>query len=307
MKEKTTKQKQSKIVQLEHSEIPRSILMKHNKEHLMVDYMFVQGIQFLTTISSNFNFKTVEALPYKSKKGAKKDDILNGVKRVINLYQSRGLLVQQINSDNEFECIMEEIKPILLNISAADEHVSQVERLIQTIKERTRCQVQHLPYAKYPRSMVIGCVIFATKSLNNEVDMSRLSDKHSPSMLITGRPQPKNDEVTSLMFGEYVEVYSGTNAINTNEECTTSAVALYPSGNLQRGWMFLSLNTGQVIHRHQRKRLPIIEQIINRVEEIATKEKKPYIPNNFKYKWNKNLVDETCVDSDEVSYSSSNE
>ena len=62
--------------------------------------------------------------------------------------------------------------------------------------------------------------------------MSRLSDKNSPSMLITGRPQLEYDEVISLMFGEYVEVYSGTNAINTNKERTTSAVALYPSGNL---------------------------------------------------------------------------
>ena len=74
--------------------------------------------------------------------------------------------------------------------------------------------------------------------------------------------------------------------------------------------MFLSLNTGRAIHRHQWKRLPITEQIIKRVEEIATKEKQPYIANNFKYKCNKNLVDDSCDDGDdgdEVSYSSNNE
>lgn len=37
--------------------------------HLMIDYMFVQGVQFLTTISSKFNYRTVEALSYVNKKG----------------------------------------------------------------------------------------------------------------------------------------------------------------------------------------------------------------------------------------------
>ena len=60
VKGKTTKQKQSKITFMEHVDEPRSILLKHNKVHLMVDYMFVQGVQFLTTVSSKFNFRTME-------------------------------------------------------------------------------------------------------------------------------------------------------------------------------------------------------------------------------------------------------
>ena len=114
----------------------------------MVDYMFLQGVQFLTTISTNFNYRTVKSLPYVNKRRAKKEDILAGINKVVILYQSRGLLVQQINGDNEFECIREEVRPIMLNISAVDKHVSPVERLIQAIKDRTRCQVQYLPYTK---------------------------------------------------------------------------------------------------------------------------------------------------------------
>ena len=138
VKGRTTKNKQSKIEYIKLPELPRTILLKHDKINLMVDYMIVQGVQFLTTISAKLNYRTVEALPYVNKKGVKKEDILQGVKKVINLYQSRGLIVQQISGDNEFECIREDISPILLNITAAEEHVSPVERSIRSIKDRTQ-------------------------------------------------------------------------------------------------------------------------------------------------------------------------
>ena len=261
----------------------------------MVDYMFVQGVQFLTTISTKFNYRTVEALPYVNKKGAKKEDILAGINKVVNLYQSHGLIVQQINGDNEFECIRESIQPILLNITAADEHVSPVERSIRSIKDRTRCQIQSLPYTKYPRTMVIGCVIFSTKSLNNEIGMSILLSKVSPSALITGQPQQNYNEVTLLIFCEYVEVCSVGSVTNTNEERTTSAIVLYLFGNLEKDWMFLSLNTGRVLHRHQWKRLPISDWITNRVYVMATKESQQYVSSNFKYEWNKDNEDDASI------------
>ena len=306
VKGRTTKQRQSKIHQLQHTSIPNGILTKHRKVHLMVDYMFVQGIQFLTTISNKFNYRTVEALPYSYKKGAKKDDILSGINKVIKLYEARGLTVEQVNGDNEFECIREEIRPIMLNISAADEHVSPVERSIRAIKERTRCQVQYLPYAKYPRNMVIGCVIFATKTLNNEIGMSCLSKQYSPNALVTGRPTTSYDKLVSMTFGEYAEVYADNNVTNTNEERTTSTIGLYPSGNLQGGWIFMSLNTGRVLHRKQWKKLPITNKIIHRVEEMAEKENQPYIATNFKYRWSNGAVtqpqsDDNSVDNDDDS------
>ena len=95
----------------------------------------------------------------------------------------------------------------------------------------------------------------------------------------------------SLMFGEYVEIYTGVNTINKNDELTISAIALYPSGNLQQRWMFLSLNTGRVIHRHQWKRLPLTRKIINRVQEMGAKEKQSFISNNFRYKWSDSTED----------------
>ena len=135
------------------------------------------------------------------------------------------------------------------------------ERSIRTIKERTRSQIQHLPYNKYPKALVIGCVIFVVKALNNEIGLCNLSSKYSPSTLVTGQPPKTYEEVTSLTFGEYTEVYATNQVINNNEERTISAVALYSSGNQQNGWMFMSLSTGRVIHRHQWKKLHINQQV----------------------------------------------
>ena len=77
-----------------------------------------------------------------------------GLKRVINVYHSRGIHVNQINTDNEFECIRNDILPINLKVITAEEHIGDVERSIRTLKEGTRCDVQRLPYNHYPKIMI---------------------------------------------------------------------------------------------------------------------------------------------------------
>ena len=105
IKGKTTRKTQSKILCENNIKIPHQILTKHNKVHLLVDYMFVQGVQKLTTISHEFKFRTTEALPITYKKGGKKEDMLNGITKVIKINQARGLEVEQVHGDNDFECI----------------------------------------------------------------------------------------------------------------------------------------------------------------------------------------------------------
>ena len=73
----------------------------------------------------------------------------------------------------------------------------------------------------------------------------------------------------------------------------------------------MSLSTGRVIHRHQWKKLPISRDIINRVDEIGTKEKQVFIPTNFKYRVGRNArvnndYDEV-IEEDDLSTQSSDE
>ena len=46
------------------------------------------------------------------------------------------------------------------------------------------------------------------KILNNEIEMCKLSTKYSPNILVTKQPQKTYDKLTSLVFGEYAEVYA---------------------------------------------------------------------------------------------------
>ena len=68
IKGKTVKRKQSSIKCWDPIKLPNQILNKHSRVHLMVDYMLVQGIQFLTTISHELQYRTVEVLPITYKK-----------------------------------------------------------------------------------------------------------------------------------------------------------------------------------------------------------------------------------------------
>ena len=86
-----------------------------------------------------------------------------GIKAVLNMYNGRGLEVEQINGDNKFACIRDEVIPATLNIVAAEEHVGDIERSVRTIKERTRCHVHRLPYKRYPKEMIVGFITYVTK------------------------------------------------------------------------------------------------------------------------------------------------
>ena len=73
----------------------------------------------------------------------------------------------------------------MLNIAAADKHVSMVEQLIRTIKDRTKSQVQYLPYNRYPRNLIIGHLVFVVKALNSEIGTYKQLTKHTPNILVT--------------------------------------------------------------------------------------------------------------------------
>ena len=63
------------------------------------------------------------------------------------------------------------------------------------------------------------------------------------------------------------------------------AIALYPTENGQDSWIFMSLTTGKPIHRYQWDVLPISEDVIQRVKELALAEGQPLVASNFKYIW----------------------
>ena len=168
---------------------------------------------------------------------------------------------------------------------AAEEHVGDIERSIRTVKECTQCHVHCLPYKRYPKAMIAGCIRNVINKLNQLPAENGISDELSPSTLITGEGRMDYNDVKDLEFGDYVQAYHNKGVTNTNNPRSVGAIALHASGNLQKGWYFMSLLTGERIHVYQWRELPISANVLTQVNQITLEEGQPVIATNFKYEW----------------------
>jgi len=80
--------------------VPAHIKEWHDDITLCIDILFVNGLPFLHSISSNINFRTVEEVPSRAYK-----HLLSSVQNITNVYQAREFNVHIIRGDLEFDCI----------------------------------------------------------------------------------------------------------------------------------------------------------------------------------------------------------
>jgi hypothetical protein len=76
------------------------------------------------------------------------------------------------------------LRNVECNTTAAKEHVSEAERMIRTIKERTRGLLATLPFKHIPRRMKIEFIYFIMLWLNAFPVKSRISSTFSPRELL---------------------------------------------------------------------------------------------------------------------------
>ena len=74
--------------------------------------------------------------------------IIDKLKSIIKLYEHHGFWVTVILANPEFEPLCPWFP--MLNCCGADEHIPDMERYIQTLKDRTRSTYQTLPYKYIP-------------------------------------------------------------------------------------------------------------------------------------------------------------
>ena len=95
--------------------------------------MFVNRLAYFTTLGRDIRFGTPEHVPsWMAKQLAKL------LLKVVQLYTLGGFVVRNVLMDGEFEKIKAEVE-LDINISAAKEHVGEIERYHCTLKERCRC------------------------------------------------------------------------------------------------------------------------------------------------------------------------
>jgi hypothetical protein len=161
LKGKTVKRQNKGIPNYKKNQIPAPIIDKYKDLRLFLDIFWVNGSPYFHTISQWIKFRTVTPIENRSKK-----TLLMEAQAVINMYQARGFNITRLEADQEFSCIVNDVLPIDLNIADADDHVPEVERVIRTIKERTRCTIHGLPFRRIPKVMMKAAIEGAHKALN---------------------------------------------------------------------------------------------------------------------------------------------
>ena len=148
---------------------------------LNVDVMFINGIPFLVTHSRRIGLVTTEYLPGQSAK-----HIANHLVTVINIYTKGGFKVCSLLMDNELNKIKDLLPQYNINTMAANEHVGEVKRRIQIIKERAHGILATLPFKMLQKVMIIHLVHFVTMWLNAWPIKTGISSTISTRELLTG-------------------------------------------------------------------------------------------------------------------------
>ena len=129
--------------------------------------------------------------------------------------------------------------------------------------------------------MVKGCATKVTQNRNDIPPHDGISDAMSPTTLVQGANRLNYEHISKLNFGDYVQVHDPSDVTNTTKARTAGAIALYPSGNAQGSWYFMNLMTGERVHRYQWQRLPLPDEAIDRVHQLAKDEGMPTVKGNF--------------------------
>ena len=227
--------------------------------------MFIQNIPFLTTISRRICYRTVQPLPNRSTKA------LNAAfDEVFRVYNRGGYTISRIYCDPEFRHLRQTMADIDIDLrcAAAQEHVSEIERSIRVIKERFRSMYHRLPFQSLPRIMIKIGAMECARWLNTFPAKQGISDHYSPRMIVTGKDVDYEKQCKTA-FGAYVQALHETNPTNTMAPRTIGCIYLRFLDSNDSGYELINLVTNKVITRRKYTEIPTLQNVIERVEQLA--------------------------------------
>jgi len=243
--------------------VPMPIMERYRVITLSADIMMINKIRFFMSISRNVRFGTSEMI-----ENMRETTLLSCFKNILGVYRQRGFRVRHALMDGQFEPLRGDLAAmgVELNTASNDEHVPEIERYNRTVKERVRGIYNTLPFKRMPGRMVIEMVSSSVFWLNAFPANGGVSPTLSPRTLITGSTIDFNKHC-KLEFGEYAQVHEEHD--NSMVSRTTGAIALRPTGNAQGGYFFLSLTSGRRLNRNNWTKLPMPQDVIDRVHVLG--------------------------------------
>ena len=226
-------------------EFNRIVTQEEKRQILYGDIMFVNQLMFIVIVSLPLYLTITCHIVSKGKAG-----VIDAIERTIYELRQKGYDPQKLLWDGEKSIAV--IKTALLKLgvevgpNTSGQHIHVIERRIQTIKERARCILVSLPYA-LPIFLFEYLILFVIIRLNSLPVVTR-PDGATPRELYTGKKLQMED--LKYGFGDYVLTYppSTTNAID--EPRANGMIALYPSGDSARSWIFYDLASWSANYRN---------------------------------------------------------
>ena len=266
-------------------ELPSELQNRTFKVIMYIDIITINTCKFITTITSELNYRTIHYIKTSNTK-----EIIKGITEAMTLYKNTPFIITEIHCDNEFKKSIASLKNnldqnITPNFCNPQEHVPTAERNNRTIKDRCRSVYYNLPYKRITKLMVIYLALSTTAKLNYFPSKQGLSKYYSPRMLLHRR-NLEFKKHCQFSFGAYIQAYNENNPMNTMKERAIDCIYLRPTTSWQGGHELLHIKTNKIIIRKNITELPITQNIINQIEQTAAEENMPI---HFNSKLNDNI------------------
>jgi hypothetical protein len=122
-------------------------------------------------------------------------------KEIYQYYLQRRFSITTVHADGEFAPLKVLIESLpggpLVNLASPDEHVPEIKRQIQVVKEQSLAALHSLPFQHIPKLLMIHIVLNAIKMLNFFPTKGGISDTMSPKTIMSGEIGSSNNELHS--------------------------------------------------------------------------------------------------------------
>ncbi len=121
--------------------------------------------------------------------------------------------------------------------------------------------VYSLPVNALSPVVLVNGMLFVTKQLNLFPVKGGISTQFSPKQIMTGKVV--HYKFCSVPFGQYCQISEEGTPRNSLTAWTQGAIAIGPSGNVQGGHIFYTLNTASIVVQRDWKALPMPQSVID--------------------------------------------
>ncbi len=115
------------------------------------------------------------------------EQLSSSLTKVVKLYIQGGFVVHLVLMDMEFEKIRDKFDKVEINTTAMQEYFCKIERLNQTVKERSRgtiSEMRDMGFNFFHKMIIVHIIYFVVKLLNAVPARLGISEQHDPVEIV---------------------------------------------------------------------------------------------------------------------------